>query len=105
MPSCGKAKAAHDELYKVLKAALPSSEEYLSMDKANAIMAKAWVTITEAKLVAALTDATMGVKLKREAVEKILAMAVKSEKKLTHTIRSSMHKAIMKESNQAMLDA
>jgi len=77
----------------------------IELNKARDIVGRAWVTVTEGKLVEILLDTSLGLKSKKDAVDKALAVAVKNEKKWTTVIRTKIHKAIIKEANQVMLGA
>ena len=61
------------------------------LDDAKKIMAKAWVTITEGKIIDILTISDTPAKAKKECVEKALATAVKREKELGTGFRKMIH--------------
>ncbi len=73
------------------------------LDVAKQVMAKAWVTITEGKIIGILSISDTPAKAKKESVEKGLAVAVKREKELGTSIRNKIHRVIMKEANESML--
>ena len=101
-----KAKKQHDEMFDALKEALPEGHDAdLRSEDAKGVMASAFVTITEAKIINAISDAAQSIKNKKDCVEKSLAAAVRKEKELGCKIRDKIQKAIMKEANQLMLEA
>ena len=105
---CGQAYDSHSDLRCTLSLALApekDGDKDIELNKARDIVGRAWVTVTEGKLVEILLDTSLGLKSKKDAVDKALAVAVKNEKKWTTVIRTKIHKAIIKEANQVMLGA